>query len=591
MEAVTSLSTYNHNTMPTPQILIVGAGPTGLTLAIELARRRVPFRIVDKAGGTTDKSKALVVHARTMEVFARMGVVDEALRRGRRVERARIHAGGRLVLSADMASLRDRTAYPYFLDLNQSDTEDILERRLRKLGHRVEWRTELTDLTQNDDHATAELSADGEAERGEFAYVVGCDGGHSTVRERLGIHRPEGRYPSHFILADVAVRWRNADDAWYAYLTDRGLFFAAPLSEPNRWRLILEEPWDEQAKHDDDYYREHRELGVDELQRLLDEMSPVAAEVSDPEWINHFSIPHGIADRYRRGRCLIAGDAAHVHSPLGGQGMNTGIQDAFNLGWKLAAVVCDGAPASLVDSYERERYPVGEALLSSTDTLFRAILQRDSTVRHLRNGIAHLGDALGIADERMERQMSMLPVGYPDSPLNADLGPHTLRSLLPEGVGQPARPGERAPDGAALRNLRETRLFAELDARRFTVLGFGGSGPGEADGYFDGSGYAELAGALREAEDGLGDLATFLPVTLRRPDSTDPRLEGVLYDVYGELHDRYGVGERPQLVVVRPDGYVGLRAPMERAAEVVDYFLGRYVGSGVALAYDALVTA
>lgn len=222
-------------------VLVVGAGPVGLAMAVQLARYGLSCRIIDKSPGVTDKSKALVVHSRTMEVFADMGVIDAALEKGLRCHGASIHANGERIIHLTLDDLD--TPYPFFLDLNQSDTEEILYDRLKGLGVDVEWETEMTQLSQTDDNVNAIVKKpNGDTETITASYLCACDGASSFCRHALNLDFPGDSPPQEFLLADVEVDWPNSRDEWYAYLTEKGIFFAAPLAQNKRWRLITESP-------------------------------------------------------------------------------------------------------------------------------------------------------------------------------------------------------------------------------------------------------------------------------------------------------------------------------------------------------------
>ena len=355
-------------------VVIVGAGPTGLTLAGVLARDGVPFVLLDRLAEGANTSRAAVVHARTLEVLEDLGVTD------------RLRAGGvvvpRFVLrdrDRVLATIRfDRlpTRYPYTLMIPQNATEAILLERLRELGGEVHRPCEVTDLSQDADGVSATVTADAQSQTIRGRYLVGADGMHSVVRERAGVGFTGGTYGESFVLADVRMTWGISNDQVLLLLSPDGLVVVAPLPG-GRHRIV--------ATMDD--APEHPDLA--DVQRLLDTRGPVtgAARVEEIGWSGRFRVHHRLVDRYRIGRILLAGDAAHVHSPAGGQGMNTGIQDAVALGSALAAVVRGNSDESRLDQYEQIRRPVAQRVVGFTDRATRMATLRSPGARTLRNTV------------------------------------------------------------------------------------------------------------------------------------------------------------------------------------------------------------
>lgn len=587
-----SLYALTHNQMstmsqPNADVLVVGAGPVGLTMAAEFTRHGVSCRIIDKNSGTTDQSRALVVHARTMEAFADMGIIDEALARGHRTHGASIFADGERILHVTLDDLD--TPYPFFLDLNQSDTEDILEQHLHALGVQVEWGTELVALDPVEDEVRVRLrTADGAEKTTAFPYVGACDGAHSFCRDALDLDFPGGVYPREFLLADVHVDWSQPPDEWYAYLSEKGLFFGAPLKEEGRWRLITERdvidedpPNKVRATSEDDGQDEPT---LDDLRAALKETAPADIEVHDPVWMSFFRVHHRLLNHLRQGRILFAGDAAHLHTPLGGQGMNAGIQDAYNSAWKLALVLHGDAHDALLDSYNAERRPADEAVVEGTDRLFRTVLLRKPVPRTIRNRAARLLTAFEPIKQRLQHRMAMLTVDYRDSPI---VGEDRARFFQSEGPGDAIRgmrrwrdfgagpePGDRAPDA---RFADGSSLFDVFRGTEHVLLLFAGARPDEST-------YRRLT-AISErvaAQPGVPIrihpvVHTDTPPSIRADDPTWS--DELILDPTGEAHHRYGA-RADCLYLIRPDGYVGFRAQPARPDGLVEhlrsFFTGRY---------------
>lgn len=484
-------------------VLIAGAGPTGLTLACELARRGIPFRLVEAAAGPQPGSRGKGVQPRTLEVFENLGVIDRVLANGRLA--MPIHAygpdGQLTVGGAEPEELRNRPDVPYTTSLITPEwrIEEALRLRLAELGGSIEFGTALAGFEQSDGGVTALVRRGNTAETITARWLVGCDGGHSVVRKQAGItFDGETLEDVRMIVADVQVDGLDRD-SWYIWRSGPGLSLC-PLPSTDVFQLQAgvapgEDP----------------ELGCEHLQRIVEQSTRrTDIHLHGLEWSSLWRANIRLVDRYRAGHVFLAGDAAHIHSPAGGQGMNTGIQDAHNLGWKLAAAHAGAAPA-LLDSYEAERRPVAAHVLALSNARLReAIEQRGMSVRR---------DASTI----------QLDVGYRGLALASD-----DRSDRDNGEGRagdaPLRAGDRAPDATGLTTVGgERRLFDLLRGGGFMLLRFGVAPTPDEPG---------------------GDLTT-LHVTDRAVGRDD------VVDTHGHLAQAYRPTDRA-LVLIRPDGYVGL---------------------------------
>ena len=330
-------------------VFVVGAGPTGLTAACEALRHGLSVRIVDRKQGRSTYSKALVTHARTLEVFETMGVADAMLAEGVPFAALNAHTGPqRRAVRLDLLGLPwGDTAYPFWLSIPQYATEHILEEHLKNLGGAVEWGTSLDEVHNRGDHVEALVENDGGTEAVTARWLVGCDGGRSRVRDQVGLRLKRRDAGATFVLADVKSTLSMVEDEGYVYLAPQGLLLIVPMPEPGRWRIIAHVPTPPTDSH----------LTVDTafLNDMIRQRSGLEFGSHDIVWTSQFNLSHGLADHYRRGRVFLAGDAAHIHSPVGGQGLNTGVQDAHNLLWKLAMADCSGSHAEkLLDSYEAQ---------------------------------------------------------------------------------------------------------------------------------------------------------------------------------------------------------------------------------------------
>lgn len=343
-------------------VLIIGAGPTGLALAGMLSQAGVSVRIVDKITSRSGTSRALGVQAGTLEAIEDVfgaDVVQEMIAGGVQTNRIYIHLDDKKPVEVD---LRIPGRYNSILILSQSETERILEQQLKV---KVEYGLELVSLNQDEKGCVAKVtSGDGRIEIIESQYVVGCDGAHSVVRHQVNIPFADGQYEGEFVLGDLQATWPwDGSAAVRIFISKNGALAAFPMKGERRYRLILIPKGSGQNEKSD--------LSLPEFQSLVDSLTAKSIVVSDPTWMTRFRVSRRTVARLRQERVFLAGDAAHIHSPAGGHGMNAGIQDSFNLASKLIPVLHRGAGQSLLDRYEKERLPVARKILHATDIAFR----------------------------------------------------------------------------------------------------------------------------------------------------------------------------------------------------------------------------
>src|SRR5262245_33715956 len=361
-------------------VLVVGCGPTGLMLANQLVRRGIRTLIIDRHAGPSLETRALGVQARTMEIYAQLGIVDRALALGKRGTGGNIWADGERRARVALSDAGDQvTPYPFILILGQDDNERIMGENLHAIGGSVEWNTELVGLTQQGDSVTAELkAADGSQRRISAAWVAGCDGARSTVREACGITFAGAPYEHVFFVADTELTGSMVPDEMNVYLFRDGFHLLFPMRGKDHWRIAGILPPELRNKPDLKF-----EAVVPSLLNQADDK----LAIKSCSWFSTYRIHHRRAMRFRDRRCFLLGDAAHIHSPVGAQGMNTGLQDAYNLAWKLALVIKNRAKPALLDSYEQERIPVAQALLNGTDRAFRLVVSDNWIAGLLRTKI------------------------------------------------------------------------------------------------------------------------------------------------------------------------------------------------------------
>lgn len=356
-------------------VLIVGAGPTGLMLGILLKRMGLTFRIIDQNDGPAKESRALGIQARTLELFHSIGIVDEFLKKGMKARGAKIHLNGKEKVSLNIEDMeRADTLFPYLFLLSQHDTEEIL---LRNLKQEVERETKLKSFVDFGDHVECELEGDFGFDVTRARYLCGCDGAHSMVRKKLGIEFKGDSYESQFIMADTKVEWDSEYDLLQVFLEKGKAAVFFPLKDKNLSRVLAVS---ELKNKTPTTVTTQFSAKLDEVEAGFKSASHKKVRFHDPEWVTRFHIHHRSVDQMRKGNVFLLGDAAHIHSPLGAQGMNTGLQDASNLAWKLKIGTDD-----VLDTYQSERHPIAVKLLSFTDRLFSMVISKNRGTIALRN--------------------------------------------------------------------------------------------------------------------------------------------------------------------------------------------------------------
>lgn len=565
--------------------LIVGAGPVGLTMACELRRHGVTCRIVDKNPAPQIWSKAAAVSARTMEVFQDMGVAVHALAIGRPVFGVNIYTGTRRIAHIDIDI--PGTPYPYIFGMSQRDTELLLGAHLSDLGGVLERPVELIDfaIVPADDARAGDRGhevvcatlrhPDGREEVVYTDWLLGCDGARSTVRKLLDVPFTGTTFEQNLIQADMRVHFPFSVDDSEAqmFISENGPVGMLPLLAEGRYRVIAVGIGDA---------ADQPEPPFEAFEEMIAARAPAGVRISDPVWTASFRFHGRIVDNYRHGRVFLAGDAGHIHSPVGGQGMNMGIQDAYNLAWKLALVIRGRGQPTLLDSYHLERWPVGRSTVALTDratkSAMRVMTLRSPIAQALRNQAASLLFNTGVLQNRVFRGLGGMTIDYSASPIcgeqhtllwNAHVGhrrdtEHAHLSdwyRFAKGPG----PGQRVPD-IELPETFETAatLFELLRGTHHTLLLFDGAADTEA-------GYVNLSTIAEAALARFGDC---LRVHIILPHAEAPPAltwrDSLIFDDDTAIHEHFGCGAEA-LYVIRPDSYVGFRCQPADPEAVMAY--------------------
>ena len=435
----------------TNPILIVGAGPTGLTAAMELSRMGVPVRLIDKWAAPSTTSRALAVQARTLELLAQRGLADEMLRRGNIGHATTLYGNGKQLAKVNLSEIESR--YNYILLLAQSETEELLREQVQRQGVAVEWSTELIGFGQDEAGVRAVLRhPDGRLEELALAYLISAEGAHSSVRHTLNMPFPGKSMPQHYALADLHLDGDIPDDELSIFLSDKGFLAVFPMKDRN-FRFIALDPATHEAAASDPK--------LEDLQHLYDSVSHIPVRLRDMNWSSRFNVNSRMVDHLQAGRVFLGGDAAHIHSPAGGQGMNTGIQDMINLCWKLALVWHGQATPALLATYGQDRLPVIRGVVNTTEKATNAFNSASPLVYQLltyalpvllsSHFVQHLGAGV----------LSQTHANYRDSDLSQT-----------QHAGGKLHGGDRVPDLDVLANEAGSpaTLYSLLNPSRFTLL-------------------------------------------------------------------------------------------------------------------------
>jgi len=411
-------------------VLIVGAGPTGLALAMHLIRYGIDFRLVDKKETTTPYSRAIGVQARTLEIYDQVGIADELVSLGWVANRVRLIEGSEVRGEIDLNKFGEgMSPFPFLLIVEQGKHEALLYKFIREHQHDVMWQTELVKFAQDGNGVTADLkTADGKLETVEAKFLVGCDGARSLVRHLLNIEFGGSTFERLFYVADVDIDWAFDHDALHVNLGKNTLTAFFPMVGDKRWRIVGTFPEGHQA--------DEGEVVFEEIERQVIADTELKFDITKVNWYSTYKVHSRHVNKFSEGRCFLAGDSAHIHTPAGAQGMNTGIQDGYNLAWKLAAVLKSEAGKKLLETYNEERLPNAHRLLQTTDRFFKLAASEEPLTAFFRIHILPYIANFALNIDAVKRFIF---------PLVSQIGINYRHSSLSAGDGFNVRAGDRMP--------------------------------------------------------------------------------------------------------------------------------------------------
>ena len=511
-------------------VLIVGAGPTGLTMALALARYGIKARIIDQKANPTVTSNALGIQSRTLDVFQDLGIVDKALNQGHIVKGASLFDHKKRLINLRLNELN--TEYSFILGLPQSQTETILIECLKhEYGIEVEWNSRCVGLSDQNTDVT--LETNNQQKTDPFSWVIACDGSRSTIRELTQTPFVGHRLKQTFMMVDCVVNWALPDDIAHGFLHPDGIMAVIPMKTQSRIIVDI-------TKHAK--LLQKTDLTLADFQTIADQRSHVSIHLSDDTWITRFHVSEKQVTTYRKNRIFFAGDAAHIHSPVGGQGLNTGVQDAYNLAWKLAFVIQGKATENLLDTYHLERYPIAQAVLNSTTKATGLITTSSFYIRLLRNTAFFCLSKLPRIRQSMLAKISQINVHYDQGCL--DKSNQSGFSKQSPGVGY--------------RAINQKSLHQRIDGVEFKLLIFLGEQKPE-----------QCADFIESIKRNYGKQISVFFISKQ----TDPNVDIIDND---HLLHQYFSCENGGFYVLRPDNVIALRSHQFNSAQVIG-LLKRYL--------------
>lgn len=505
-------------------VLIVGAGPTGLALANQLARFGIKFLIIDKRAGTTPHSRAIGVQARTLEIYDQMGIANDLIAKGCYADKVRLVGRGEVRGELDLRGLGEgMSPFPFLLIVEQGIHETLLYEHLRSVDQDVNWLTEMKSFEQSAGSVSAILVRDGVPTDVEAKYLVGCDGSHSLVRHALGLKFEGATFERLFYVADVEIDWEFSHDALHVNLGDDTLTAFFPMVGDRRWRIVGTFP----EGHDKDA----SEISFDEIEQQVTGDTSLKFDITKVHWSSVYKVHSRAVERFSSGRCFLAGDSAHIHTPAGAQGMNTGIQDGYNLAWKLAEVINRGAPESLLETYNEERLPNAKRLLNTTDRIFDFAASDEWFVSFVRKNIFPYVAGFALSFDAVKRivfpLVSQIGISYRESSLSETAGSFEVKA------------GDRMP----WFSVGDRSIYSDLHAPSFHLLTF------------------------------IDDATEFPPLPIELMEKWKGRIDSHFYPLDETAKVAFGCSHS-FFVILRPDNYIGLISD-EFSPDAVESYLSK----------------
>jgi 2-polyprenyl-6-methoxyphenol hydroxylase-like FAD-dependent oxidoreductase len=504
-------------------VIICGAGPTGLALACQFIRYGVEFVILDKKETITPYSKAIGVQARTLEIYEQIDLAERLVAQGNLAEKVRLVEGGEVRGEIELTDIGEgMSPYPFLLIVEQSKHEHLLYDYLKSGGKDVLWETELESFSQDETGVVANIkNADGDIEQIEAKFLVGCDGAKSIVRHTLGMTFEGSTFERLFYVADVQVNWDFSHDALYVCLTQNTLAAFFPLPGEKRFRIVGTFPENET--------RREGEILYEEIEEQIKKDTEIELDIYNVNWFSVYKVHSRRVNTFSKGRCFLAGDSAHIHTPAGAQGMNTGIQDSYNLAWKLAAVLNKKADDEILETYNEERLENAKNLLQTTDRLFDFAASDEIFVAFFRKHIFPYVANLALGSETVKNfifpMVSQIGINYRKSPLSVNDGIFKIKA------------GDRMPyftiDGAS--------IYEKLTAPKFHLLRF-------SDGFTNTPDYSQTL-------EKYGEFIDFHE-----------------FPLYPNIAEIFGT-KTSFALVLRPDNYIGLIAAENSECSAVENYL------------------
>jgi 2-polyprenyl-6-methoxyphenol hydroxylase-like FAD-dependent oxidoreductase len=508
-------------------VIIVGAGPTGLSLACQLIRYGVDFVVIEKNEGITPYSKALGVHARTLEIYEQLDLARQAVERGTIAGRVRLLEAGEIVGEVDLSNIgQGLSAYPFMLVLEQSENERLLYEYMQSHGRDVLWQTELENLSQDGMGVTATVRNGGECQIIAGKYLVGCDGPKSPVRHALGLAFAGSTFERLFYVADVQLDWKFSHDALHGCLTRNAVVAFFPMPGEKRWRIVGSFP--------EGMEKDEGEILYEEIEARIKEETDLEFDITRVDWFSTYKVHSRHVEKFSSGRCFLAGDSAHIHTPAGGQGMNTGIQDAYNLAWKMALVLRGTAADAILETYNEERLPNARRLLQTTDRMFNLAAGNDWFLNLIRTTVfppmAKFILSIDAVKKRFFRLISQIGITYRESSLSAHDGDEEFE----------IKAGDRMPyflvDGRS--------VYDKLRAPKFHLLSFS-------------DGQSDYAAEYRKTRDEIESKYSSL-------------IDCCVIPLYTHVAELFGTN-KSFTVLLRPDNYIAFISPETSRGGLVVY--------------------